>query len=78
MIDFIKVFFMTVLSFIGIAIVSVVVCYFPDFLFSLSPLALAILSLGSAFVLLFVFNYIVYKENKDNEGLSKGADKNGQ
>ena len=76
MIDFIKVFFITVLSFIGIAIASVTVCCFPDFLISLSPLALAILSLGSAFVLLFVFNYIVYKENKDNEELSKGADKN--
>ena len=76
MIDFLKVFFITVLSFIGISIFSVIVYYFPDFLISLSPLASAVLSLGSAFVLLFVTNYIIYKNNKDNEGLSKGADKN--
>ena len=76
MIDFLKVFFSTVLSFIGISIFCTLVYYFLLFLISLSPLASAVLSLGLTFVSLFVFNYIVYKENKDNEGLSKGADKN--
>lgn len=75
MIDFLKVFFITVLSFIGISIFCTLVYYFPDFLISLSPLASAVLSLGLAFVSLFVTNYIIYKNNKDNEELSKGADK---
>lgn len=77
MINFLKVFFITVLLFMMIIIFCTLFLFFlfgfPQILASLPPLILGILIFGLLFITLFI---AVYEVNKVDEKLVKGADKN--
>lgn len=77
MINFLKVFFITVLLFIVIIIFCKLFLFllfdFPQILASLPSLILGILIFGLLFITLFI---AVYEVNKVDEKLVKGADKN--